>query len=254
MARLAGTKGYYTVAVLDPDGNPTSYRFKWYSVTSIIDKVVAKPQLLGWYWSETMKGMTELVLKYGAALPPDLDSLKSLMSSEGLSPYKKRDAMGKRGTATHKEMEALCKGKVVKPNEHNQGLLNWWEERNLTKQDILGCEIPLFSPRLELAGTVDMVYVDPATGATVLSDLKPGRTVPWTNFVQGEAYKLMAEEAGTFGTIDKVTVTHVRPVEELDKGWEELVAPTVTVDTFLHILAIFNALPHEIKEYEDDGE
>ncbi len=252
MARLAGKKGYYEAALLDPEGNPTSYRFKLYSVTNIIDKVVAKPQLLGWYWKTTMEGLSTLAQKYGPSLPSDLESLKSLMSTEGLSPYKVRDSSGARGTKTHTEMEALCKGKVVKANAYNQGLLNWWEERNLTKQDILGCEVPLFSPRLGVAGTVDMVYVDPVTGATVLCDLKTGKTVPWTNFLQGEAYRLMADEADMFDGIDKVSVLHVREVAELENGWEELVAPDVTVDTFMHILAIFNALPYEIKNFEEE--
>lgn len=253
MARIAGNKGYYPVSLLDVDGNPIGPVHKLYSVTTIIDKVVAKPALYGWYWKITMEGVSKLATKYGSSLPADLESLKSLMSTEGLSPYKVRNVAGASGTRVHEDMEKLCKGKVVKQTDTNAGLLAWWETRNLTKNDILACEYPLVSLKHELAGTLDMVYVDPSSGATVLCDLKTG-FVAWTAFVQGNAYKMMADDANLFGGIDRVSVLHVRPLTEgkLLHGWEELVAPDVGVDTFIHIKAIFDALPYEIKEYEED--
>ena len=253
MARIAGSKGYYPVSLLDVDGNPIGEVHKLYSVTTIISKVIAKPALYGWYWKITMDGVSKLASKYGASLPADLESLKSLMSTEGLSPYKVRNAAGAAGTRVHDDMEKLCKGKVVKKTETNEGLLNWWEERELSKKDILACEYPLVSLKHELAGTLDMVYSDPSSGATVLTDLKTG-FVGWEAFVQGNAYRMMADDQHLFGGIDRVSVLHVRPIGEgkLANGWEELVAPDVGVDTFLHIKAIFDALPFEIKEYEDE--
>lgn len=252
MGRIAGSKGFYPISLLDVDGNPVGPIHKLYSVTTIIDKVVAKPALYGWYWKITMEGVSKLATKYGASLPSDLASLKSLMSTENLSPYKVRNEAGAKGTKVHEDMEKLCLGKTVKKTEANEGLLRWWEERNLTKNDILACEYALVSLKHELAGTLDMVYVDPQTGATVLCDLKTG-FVAWTAFVQGNAYKMMADDQGLFGGIDRVSVLHVRPVsEDLPEGWEELVAPDVNVETFMHIKAIFDALPYEIKEYEDE--
>ena len=160
---------------------------------------------------------------------------------------------GARGTAVHTDLENLCKGKVVKQTEANEGLLRWWETRNLTKNDILASELFLMSPKLGYAGTLDVVYVDPTDGATVLADLKTGY-VSWTAFVQNNAYKDLADEQELFGGIDRVSVIHVRPVSEgkLMYGWEELVADTVTTETWRHILAIFNTLPVSIKEYQED--
>ena len=251
--RLAGSKPYYTLAVLDQDGKPTKNTYKLYSVTSIIGKVIAAPALYGWYYKVAVDGFSQLVTKYGGSVPGDIESIKSLMATEGLSPYKVRDVAGARGTAVHTDLENLCKGKVVKQTEANEGLLRWWETRNLTKNDILASELFLMSPKLGYAGTLDVVYVDPTDGATVLADLKTGY-VSWTAFVQNNAYKDLADEQELFGGIDRVSVIHVRPVSEgkLMYGWEELVADTVTTETWRHILAIFNTLPVSIKEYQED--
>lgn len=241
MARLAGKARHYTVGIIDHQGNATNHTWDFPSVTSILDAVVAKPKLMHWYYSTALKGMAQLVQKYGGKLPGDYASLKSLMGSEKLSPYSQRDKAASTGTDVHEDLERLAAGEVVERTSENAGLLDWWAERGLTPADVIATEIPLVSFKYRYAGTVDLIYKDPSTGKVRLCDLKTGKYVHWTHFVQGEAYRRAYEEEG--GWVDEVTVLHCPAAQE--GVYTEKVSTEIDFSVFESILGIFNWLPED---------
>lgn len=255
MTRLAGKGRFYTLALVDHQGRVTDYKYEFPSVTSIIDAVVAKPKLMHWYYAQAITGTSELIKKYGGKLPSDPKSLKQLMAQEGHSPYKKRDDAASRGTDVHKDLETLAAGGSIEATPANIGVINWWRDRGLSPEDVIACEVPLVSFEHRYAGTVDLVYKDPETGKVRLADLKTGKYVHWTHFVQGEAYRRAYEEAG--GWVDEVTVIHTPPVpDDLflamaqqaatgKPGYEEKVGKDVTFETFKAILEIYSWLPDD---------
>lgn len=265
MARLAGKGRVYTMCILDHKGNPTDYTYEFPSVTSILDAVVAKPKLMHWYYSSALQGMGELIGKYGGKLPQDFTSLKQLMAQEGHSPYSKRDSAASRGNDIHADLEALAKGETIVGTAENRALVNWWRDKGLTPADVLETEVPLVSFKYRYAGTVDLIYRDPATGKIHLCDLKTGKHIQWTYFVQGEAYRQAYVEAG--GHVDEVTVLHTPPMpsdpivsaaQQAEgsspvRGWTEKVARDIDFSCFEAILNIYNWLPADWMPDDLDG-
>lgn len=253
--RLAGKGRHYKLAILDPKGKPTEHEYLFPSVTSVLDAVVAKPKLMHWYYAQALLGTSELLKKYGGKMPTDVKSIKELMAIEGHSPYRKRDEAASRGTDVHSDLETLCAGGEITVTPGNIGVVNWWNDKGLTPSDIIAAEVPLISFKYRYAGTVDLIYKDPATGKTRLTDLKTGKYVHWTHFVQGEAYRQAYEEAG--GWVDEVTVLHTPPMPndqflaaaqqaaDGNRGYEEKVSREVTFETFEQILGIYNWLPDD---------
>lgn len=236
--------------MLDSDKQPVKgMSWSFDSVTSVLD-AVNKPSLMHWYYRTGIEGIVELMAKYGDKMPKDFESVKSLLGTEKLSPYSRKSAAGKSGTSIHGDLEKLCAGKKVVSRPENEGLLAWWDSRNLTKKDILLTEQPLVSFKYRVAGTPDVMYRDPLTHRVVLADLKTGKHIAWTHFVQGEAYRMMAAELTDLGTlcyptVDDVSVLHVRPpgTEAGEDGWKELRAPEIKLDAFLAALTLYRSLP-----------
>lgn len=232
------SSGRYQVALLGPEGNHEQV-WELPSVTEILDAVVAKPKLLHWYYTHTVEGFAELAKRFQPHLPTDAKSLKSLLSTEGLSPYAKRNAAAEAGTAVHKDLERLVAGKRPKPTPANQGLLNWWDER---QPEVVATEYRLVNFKRWYAGTVDLIYR--RGDELVLCDLKTSNNLHWAQWVQGAAYALAWEEAGN-PEIATVTILHVRPVSELINGWtEQVIAPKdELVRAWLAIKEIYDMLP-----------
>lgn len=257
MARAAGNKGYYNLGLLGPDGQPIPGR-EWHfpSVTTVLDDVIAKPRLQHWYYTQTIEGVVTLFAG-GKRVPSSGKTLRGMLNSAGLSPYSKRDKAAKAGTATHTLFEVLQGGGSVVRDTATAGILDWWDAKGLTPDDIIATEVALVSFEHRFAGTVDLIYCDPATGRTVLCDLKTGANVYWTHFLQGEAYKRAWEEEGN--EVDLVSVLHC-PV---GGTFRECIAPEVTFSTFKNVLDIWYSLPSNwkpedledpiIEEVIDDG-
>lgn len=252
MARLAGSSKHYNiqyqVQILDADGKPTPYIGevvdKFLSVTSVID-AIEKPALRDWYYKQGIEGVATLFGKYQSNLPQDKDSLLSLMKTEKLGPYYTRNKAAARGSDIHETFEALLKGDTLEVNDDNAGLVSWWSARGLTPDDILASEVPLVSLKHRVAGTVDVVYRDPEKGDVVCCDLKTGKTVQPTHFIQGEAYAMMCAETPWVDVIpDRVSVLHVRPPGELPDGWKEYEAPEIGVEAFISALELYRSMPH----------
>jgi len=261
MARLAGNSKHYTieyqVQVLDSKGKPTKYvgavNDKFLSVTSVID-AIEKPALRDWFYKQGIQGVSELLTKFKDKTPHDYDSLISLMKTQKKGPYYTRDTAAKRGTDIHETFERLLKGENIEVDDDNYGLVSWWSHRGLSPDDIIASEVQLVSLRHRTAGTVDVIYREPETGLVVCCDLKTGRTVQPTYFVQGEAYKMMVAETPWLDTtVDKVTVLHVRPPDELPDGWKEYSYPEITEASFLAALELYRALPHAYWNPEEEA-
>lgn len=254
--RIAGNKGTYRIALLDHEGNPTGNNWDFPSVTHVLDNVVAKPRLLYWYYKKAVAGASEVIGRYGAKTPSDPESLHQLMRQHGLTPWAYRDERAGVGKGVHDDIEKIVVGKDVTPTVDNEGFQNWWAARGLSPADIIATEVPLVSFKHRYAGTVDLVYRDPESGKVVLTDIKTGKYIHWTHLAQGQAYRMAWEEEND-EPIDKVSVLHVRPVAELNNGWEEKVSEAVTPETWLSILNIYHSLPSNWKpediSFEEEG-
>lgn len=250
MPRAAGNKGHYTLGLIDAKGVPTGDIFKFPSVTTVIDAVVATKKLHHWYYIQTVKGMAALMEKYGSNLPTDEESLRSLLTTEGLSPYGVRNKGGERGTKVHDDLEKLCAGKNVKKTDQNAPLLAWWEEKGLKPDMIVATETPLFSFKQGYAGTLDLVYVDPSDGKMVLADLKTSKHIVWTQFLQLRAYEMAWLENGG-QSIDRSII--VQANGELGEWHEWALTEEVPAELFQKVLDIYKSLPHDWTEL-DGGE
>lgn len=247
MPRIAGNKGHYTLGLIDAQGAPTGHIFPFPSVTTIIDAVVATKKLHHWYYTQTVKGVVELLGKYGSNLPTDEASLRSLLTTEGLSPYGVRNKGGERGTSIHDDLEKLVAGKKPRKTKTNAPLLAWWEEKGLKPADIIATEAPLFSFKQGYAGTLDLVYKDPNDGATVLADLKSSKYIVWTHFLQLRAYEMAWLEMGG-QPIDRSTIIQASPA--LERWSEHMLTDEVPADLFQKVLDIYKSLPYEWTELE----
>lgn len=211
MPRAAGDSTHYTLAVLNPDGQPTENLYYLPSVTSILDAVLAKPALMRWYHSEAIKGVSSLLNTYGAAMPSDEKSIKQLLKDNALNPWQKRDAAGAVGRDTHDVLEMLAKGTklstadidVLSPSA--KAVVLWWKERAIKK--VLATETVLVNFSEGYAGTLDIVFEDPVTGKIIMADLKTSSGVYYSHFLQNAAYK-MAWETKNDIPIDELRVIH----------------------------------------------
>lgn len=237
MARLAGDKPYYEMALLDQKGKPTNTRFKLPSVTEVLS-VVAKPALQQWYYNKGLEGVGKLLAKYGSKLPMDTPSIKSLMTTEKLGPTHIRDAKGKTGTIVHEDLEKLCRGEQVTGTPENAMLTDWFD--TLEADAVIASEQVLVSFRYGIAGTLDLVYRDPG-GRVVLADLKTGDSIYWEAFVQVEAYRMIWKEMGMKPDIDLTAVVHC-PASGVG-GWNVYRAPEVTEEAFLAALTLYRMVP-----------
>lgn len=189
----AKTKSTYRLLVVGPDGTPETAEvdITLPRITTIVDKVFAKPGLESWYYKTGIEGFSNLAYKYGSNLPPDLPSLHSLMKSEGLSPYAIRDAAATAGSKIHRTVESLSRGgKPTKP----ENLVNFWKERGWTKKDIIASEelVVNFKP-FPHAGRLDLIYR--GEDGNVLTDIKSGDPRK-SHEIQLELYRQAWESMG----------------------------------------------------------
>lgn len=250
MPRVAGDSSSYTFGVIDWQGNITELKWGLPSVTSILDSVLAKPQLLHWMYSKGLDGVAELSRK-GFKIPGDPKALKQLMGSEKLSPYGMRNAAAAKGRSLHDDLETWCNTGELEVSDRTAGLRAWILARHLTPSDIIQAEQVVVSLAHRYAGTLDIVYRDPQTGRIVLADLKTGNTVQWAHFVQGRAYKIAWEEMGTSipfdgfrDFVDDIRIVHVNK-KAGPEGWAELSDSTVLDETWLAVLSLYRMLPEK---------
>lgn len=92
-----------------------------------------------------------------------------------------------RGTAVHKAIELYLHGKLDEGSidenykGHFEGFKAWWQDKDPAQ--VLAVELPLYSARLNFAGTVDMVYGE------MIYDFKTSKDPDPASELQGAAYQ-----------------------------------------------------------------
>lgn len=228
---------FYTLQITSPTGEVVG-EIAVPRVTHVLDSVLAKPKLMYWYYKQAITGLSTLLAQYGGALPHDIKSLHSLMTQHGLSPYAIRDAAGNRGTKVHKNLETLAGGHDVAITPQNKCLVEWFRYR---KPDVIATEETLVSMKHRFAGTTDIVYRSDVHGGVILADVKTGKHVDWSHFLQLAAYQIAWEENGG-DPIDRLSIIHA---PSLGGAWREVVnSPQRDLrSTFLQLLEVYNSLP-----------
>lgn len=245
MARAAGNSNNYRLSVLDPKGKPVGEVYEFPSVTTILDAVVAKPRLVHWYYTQGIKGIAELSRTYGNRLPTsDEAGLRTLLKEHGLSPYSHKGRAAKKGTSLHDSLEQALRGG---PIPEHAGLRLFLEDHipDPSPANVLAVETPLVSFQHRYAGTLDLVFVD-SDGQTIMADLKTGKGIHWTHFLQQVAYREAWEEHGG-KKIDKLAVLHVPS----DGKTYDLKTFDIPFEVFNACLEIYRALPLD-NWYPDD--
>ena len=204
----------YTLSISGPNDEVLTEKIP--SVTEIIGEVLAKNGLPDWYYKQAVLGFGSLLAKYGDSIKDaDVRTLHSLLKTEGFSPYAVRDAAAAEGQRIHKAVEQLARGR--RPTTY-PALTSWWKDRGFRAKDILGTESLVYSGKNGYAGTIDLVYTEPAKlgalgvgddlgGDTVLADVKSGNPRD-SHEIQLELYRWAWEEMGRT-PIDRMEIIQV---------------------------------------------
>ena len=194
----------YNIEVKGPDDSPdtASLVIGFPSVTEIVERTLAKPNLPSWYYKTGVEGFSTLLAKYSSSLPTDLPSLHSLMKSEGVSPYAVRDKASREGKKIHKAVEGLTKGRRPKDLP---ALTEYWKERGWKRANILASEQVVVSFKHRYAGRLDLVYEE--DDIVTLTDIKSGEARD-SHKLQLELYRRAWEELGN-KPVDRLTIIQV---------------------------------------------
>lgn len=173
-------------------------------VTTVLG-VIAKPQLIPWSAGVAVDYIDGFVKE--VAVHADWDAMLNdgtwdKITKEARTAYaKKRDDAASKGTDTHALIEDLIKEAisvdgyltVSRPPENKQiGYFIDWAVMNQVK--FLCSEKKLHSRSMWLAGTAD--FTCEIDGKRYVGDIKTGKAIYPTYFVQTAAYRAMLEESG----------------------------------------------------------
>lgn len=238
MPRAAGKGTHYTLEVIDRDtGLGTGVKRDLPSVTTILD-TLSKPALLGWYYSETVEGVAQLLKKYPGKVPDDPKSIKQLLNKDKLSPFNKRDTAASRGTDIHSVFEQLVLGKLPTLTTPIENELSRWVMAR--KGSFIEAERCVVNLKLGYAGTCDVVFYDHGgkghpKAARVIADLKTSAKVYDSYWMQNAAYRLAWNEENPSEPVERVGIIlaprdsshvtfHEIEGEELEKVTEQWLA------------------------------
>jgi hypothetical protein len=232
----------YTLTVEGPNG---SAQQTLPSVTEIISAVLAKPQLLEWYYSTTVESVETLLDTFGDMRGED--GLEAWLEVNKMRPHDVRDARAEEGTAAHKLLAELVEdasGVATSPFE--EAVLDWWVVKQQPK--VLASEATLYSLRHGFAGTCDLVVeltrdhsiTNPSEVALI--DLKTRKANPIpkayvSDQLQLAAYRLAWDEMHPDQKIDSTYA-----LLALDDGSWRMVDTHLSSDVFLSLLDVFNGL------------
>jgi hypothetical protein len=261
VARAAGTKGFYTFAMMDYRGRKTGTEIHLPSVTTVIGKTLAKPMLVDWAYRQTRDVFVGLAGQLEEGVLDIHDYLETFsdeadaeawMAENKLRPRDVASDSAEEGTEAHSFLEYLADLSLKdyeKANEQASSMLRapraepkkkavaeWWLER---QPAVLQSEATLYSLRNGFAGTVDLVYIDGA-GKVVLMDLKTRRVglpVYESDDVQTGAYEIAYLEMNPGARVDYRTVLLAYD----DGTWYEGVA-NIDARTFLMLLSVYRNL------------
>lgn len=263
MGRAAGDGSHYTWVLRDLSTGKydNSCTISLPSVTTIISKVLAKPQLVPWTYRETRDAISGLVNLFISTYPNDLDELIDVLAdSDMLEAYLKenklrpedqtRDAQD-RGKKAHSMLERMGElalsdddsaadalaARILEKDTYtpfDKASAGWWLDR---KPSVVASEERLMSLRYQYAGSTDLIWRD-SDGALVVSDLKSRKAhldAYDSDHIQAAAYAIAFEEM-TGQVVDRETAIIVRD----DGTWDEYVPAFDARATWLSILDTYN--------------
>lgn len=156
-------------------------------VTSVLDNVLAKPQLQYWFGQQV----------YRATVADPTISEKEALSA----PYKISDKAKARGSAVHSIVEVFKAGTdfetfmATVAEEHRGYAQAFWRWVNDYHPDISAHERSVFSPKYGYAGTLDMLAT--VNGSLGIVDCKTSKDIYPNFWLQLSAYRQALKEEGT---------------------------------------------------------
>ena|SRR3990167_9418966 len=159
-------------------------------VTSVIDKVVAKPALIPWAAGEVVNYIREHCEK---ANEQDYIVREADLEEAKIAHRKIKEKAGTWGTRLHAAIEAFAKdGKWCEDKELQASFHDFVEWFQKNKVEVRESEKHVWSREKFIGGIVDLVIqID---GKWFLADIKTAKGIYPTNFVQMGAYQLCLEE------------------------------------------------------------
>ena len=125
----------------------------------------------------------------------EIDHFNSPEFQEFLKPY------AIFGSNIHKQSELIDQGMKLNANDYDEKEYTHLKQYkkfisvNLKDYDILVIEMMMYSPSLDVCGTIDRLLVHKETGSIMLADIKTGTTRD-SHWHQQLLYKYMLEEQG----------------------------------------------------------
>jgi len=174
------------------DGKPMT------GVTTIL-AVIAKPALISWAANQAV----DFIIGHISELITGTKEKQDELLKEARSAHrKKKEKAGVAGTDVHAECEKYIKlmiqdqdGNALEMNGQEDGQVKnfiGWAVKN--KVRFLASEERLYSEKLWIAGTLDMVFE--MGGKKYIGDIKTSSAVYSEHFFQMSAYRMMWEEMG----------------------------------------------------------
>lgn len=261
--RAAGDSTHYTWVLRDLSTGKydTTSTISLPSSTSVISRVLAKPQLPGWAYRTTLDSIAGVVQAFeGTEYEADL--IDTFGDAEMAAQYLKENALTPddvtkiaqvRGKLAHKALEDLAdvalRGDDAAADAYASRILDkdtstpfdkatasWWVDR---QPSIMASEMRMHSLEYGYAGTVDLIWRD-EEGRVTITDLKSrraGLTSYESDHIQVGSYSIMYEEMNPV-TVECETVLVVRD----DGTWDEYTSDLDNRGIFLDLLSVYQAL------------
>lgn len=259
MGRAAGNGSHYTFRLFDESTGKydPDVELKLPSVTTVIGAVLAKPQLVGWAYRQTLDAVAGMVTVLKDRDEDEQEALCELLSDASImDEYFKENKLrpddvkyeaSRRGIRVHSYLEKLAtmpfeEGIRTATENMNirdgyaRAISNWWVAWH---PKVVASEVKLPSFKHGFMGTADLVWYD-HLGLLHCTDLKSRKAdsaIYDSDCIQGGAYKIAYEEM--YGeTVDAVDVLLARDDGSVLFEPSPLYAP----DVFLMLLSIYKNL------------
>jgi hypothetical protein len=266
MPRAAGTGPRYEWHLLDvTTGNyrPTE-RIELVSVTTVINAILAKPQLYKWNFNvglDLVSGLVDVLWNEDERLEDerelidtftDADMLREYMIENDLTPDIVAQQASTRGDQTHELLDRIARCSKKTPeaalklaarqfedpasSPSDRAVCQWWMEE---KPEVIASEIIVKSLQHGYAGSLDLLWRD-QDGDVVLTDLKTRREdldAYDSDKIQIGAYEMAVAE--TMGLVpDRLSVL----LAGLDGSYREVDSDLEGGAIFLNLLDVYNKL------------
>jgi|TARA_B100000963_G_C22554742_1_gene638519 hypothetical protein len=174
------------------DGEPKS------SVTTVIGNHQNKNGLLFWKRKMVLDGLKNVLISQ----KKPIDEINKLIKKVELSTNELEEYARDIGTNLHEWIDLYVKGKkpAIPNSEPLKTMVNkwlkWWKA---SKLEIVESELPLYSSKYDLAGTLDLIVTQKSwKGKLALLDTKTSKDFYVDQAIQIETYRRFLEETTDF--------------------------------------------------------